>query len=458
MGNEPLAASLRGNPSAPPRWRVLRRWTKGFARIPFLSGQVWLVVLAVVVGVLTGWGAAGFVLLVDRIAEFARGPVASALAGLGSAHLVLLPMLGSLLAGPLTNRVAREARGHAVPLVMMAVVRRGGRIVKRVATIDAIAALLTIGFGGAAGRAGPIVQIGSAVGSGVGQLALASPRLRTLVACGAAGGLAATFNAPVAGAIFSREVVVGRLGTDLVLVLLTAVISSLVAGQYLGDAPAFGVPAYGPVGAAELPLFFLMGALIGGAAVLHVGALYGTEDRFGAWRFPDDLKPAAGLLVGVVLWCFPEVYGAGFTAVESALEARLSGGRLVGLFAALFLANCATLGSGGTGGVFGPGLYMGAMLGGAWGALAHALFPAGTAAPGAYALVGMAAFFAASAKAPATSIALMLEMTDDYRILAPLLAATAGSAYVSHRLSRFSIYTLKLHRRGVTAPLVVPGR
>ena len=192
MGNEPLAASLRGNPSAPPRWRVLRRWTKGFARIPFLSGQVWLVVLAVVVGVLTGWGAAGFVLLVDRIAEFARGPVASALAGLGSAHLVLLPMLGSLLAGPLTNRVAREARGHAVPLVMMAVVRRGGRIVKRVATIDAIAALLTIGFGGAAGRAGPIVQIGSALGSGVGQLAkVASPRLRTLVACGAAGGLAA---------------------------------------------------------------------------------------------------------------------------------------------------------------------------------------------------------------------------------------------------------------------------
>ena len=323
---------------------------------------------------------------------------------------MLLPVLGGLLAGPLTNRVAREARGHAVPLVMMAVVRRGGRIVKRVATIDAIAALLTIGFGGAAGRAGPIVQIGSALGSGVGQLGkVVSPRLRTLVACGAAGGLAATFNAPVAGAIFSREVVVGRLGTDLVLVLLTAVISSLVAGQYLGGAPAFGVPAHGPVGAAELPLFFLMGALIGGAAVLHVGALYGTEDRFGAWRFPDDLKPAAGgLLVGVVLWCFPEVYGAGFTAVESALEARLSGGWLVGLFAALFLANCATLGSGGTGGVFGPGLYMGAMLGGAWGALAHALFPAGTAAPGAYALVGMAAFFAASAKAPATSIVLLL--------------------------------------------------
>ena len=455
MKNEPLAASLRGNANAvPPRWRALQRWTKGFARIPFLSRQAWLVVLAVVVGVLTGWGAAGFVLLVDQIAGFARGPVASALAGLGSAHLVLLPVLGGLLAGPLINRVAREARGHAVPLVMMAVVRRGGRIVKRVATVDAIAALLTIGFGGVAGRAGPTVQIGSAVGSGVGQLArLASPRLRTLVACGAAGGLAATFNAPVAGAIFSREVVVGRLGTDLVLVLLTAVVSSLVARQYLGDAPAFNVPAYDPVGAAELPLFLLMGALVGWAAVLHVRALYGTEDRFNAWRFPDDLKPAAGgLLVGVVLWCFPDVYGAAFPPVESALEGRLSGGRLAGLFAALFLANCATLGSGGSGGVFGPGLYMGAMLGGAWGVLAHALFPGWTTGPGAYALVGMAAFFAASAKAPATSIVLLLEMTDDYRILAPLLAATTGSAYVSHRLSRFSIYTLKLHRGGVTAP------
>ena len=276
---------------------------KRSVRVPFLSGQARLVILAVAVGALTGWGAVGFLVLLDRIAGFARGPVAATLSWLGSAHLVLLPVLGGLVAGPLTYRVAREARGHAVPLVMMALVRRGGRIVKRVAAVDVAAALLTIGFGGAAGRAGPIVQLGSAVGSGVGQLAkLTSSGVRTLVACGAAGGVAAAFNAPLAGAAFSLEIVVGRARSDVLIVLLTALISSLVARQHLGNAPAFSLPAYDSVGAAELPMFLLVGALLGWAAALHVRALYRTEDLFGAWRFPEDLKPAAGgLLVGMVL-------------------------------------------------------------------------------------------------------------------------------------------------------------
>ena len=282
------------------------------------------------------------------------------------------------------------------------------------------------------------------------QAAAAAP---ALVACGAAGGVAATFNAPLTGVVFSAEVVVGRVRSDVLIVLLTAITSSLVARRHLGDAPAFDVPVYDPAGAAELPPFLLLGALLACAAVLHVRALYRTEDLFGAWRFPEDLKPAAGgLLVGMALWGFPEVYGVEFVSVESAPGARLSGERLAALFAAAFVANCLTLGSGGSGGVFGPGLWLGAMLGGAFGSLAHVLFPASTAGPGAYALVGIAAFFAGSAKAPATSVLLLLEMTPDYRILPPLLAATAASVWVSHRLSRFSIYTLKLHRQGVSPP------
>ena len=270
------------------------------------------------------------------------------------------------------------------------------------------------------------------------------------MASGAAAGVAATFNAPIAGAAFAWEVVVGRLRSDALVILAASVVAGAVVRGQLGSAPAFSVPAYDPAGVAELPFFLLLGGLFGWAASRHVRALYRTEDLFGAWRFPGDLKPAVGgLLAGMVLWWFPAVYGAEFAAVESALAGQLSGPRLAGLFAAAFIANCATLGSGGSGGVFGPALYLGAMLGGACGPLAHALMSASPAGPGFHALIGAAAFFAASAKAPLTAVLLLLEMTHDYRILPPLLAAAVGSVWVSHRLSRFSIYTLKLHRAGV---------
>ena len=253
--------------------------------------------------------------------------------------------------------------------------------------------------------------------------------------CGAAGGIAATFNAPIAAAMFSMEVLIGRIHTDFLLVLLTSLSSSMIARYFLGDFPAFMAPQLGLVSSGELPLYFLMGTLIGAAAIGYVRLLYWSEDTFAAWKFPDYLKPAVGgLLVGLVLRYYPDVYGAGFPAVESALWVRFPWELLLGLFAAELLANCATLGSGGSGGVFAPSLYMGAMLGGAFGSLAHGWFPDWTAGSGAYAMVGMAAFFAATAKAPTTSILIIFEMTSDYQIMLPLMAATAGSVYVSHRL------------------------
>ncbi len=428
--------------------------TTVFFRASFLPEQNYLIILAVVIGILTGYGSVGFIFMLDRIAEFARGPVASTLGVFGSANLVLLPALGGLMAGPLIHRFAKEARGHGVPEVMTALAVRGGKIRKRVATIKVITSSLTIGFGGTAGREGPMVQIGSAIGSAVGQWTKMDPeRVRTLVTCGAAGGVAATFNAPIAGAIFAMEVLIGRLKTDFLLVLLTSLSSCMVARSYLGNYPAFVAPPYELVSGGELPLYFLMGIIIGWAAMLYVRALYKAEDLFGAWEFPDYLKPAVGgLLAGLVLRYFPDVYGAGFAAVDSALWVRFPVGLLVGLFVAELIANCATLGSGGSGGVFAPSLYMGAMLGGAFGMLVNFLFEDWTAGSGAYAMVGMAAFFAAAAKAPTTSILILFEMTNDYRIMLPLMAATVGSVYMSHRMSPFSIYTLKLHRRGISYP------
>ena len=305
-----------------------------------------------------------------------------------------------------------------------------------------------------------MVQIGSAIGSTVGQWTKLTPNnIRTLVTCGAAGGIAATFNAPIAAAIFSMEVLIGRIRTDFLLVLLTSLSSCMIARYFLGNYPAFLAPAYDLVSLGELLLYFLMGTLIGLAAIGYVRLLYWSEDAFAAWKFPDYLKPAVGgLLVGLILRAYPQIYGAGFPAIESALWVRFPWELLLVLFAAELLANCATLGSGGSGGVFAPSLYMGAMLGGAFGSLAHEAFPAWTAGSGAYAMVGMAASFAATAKAPTTSILIVFEMTNDYRIMLPLMAATVASVYVSHRLFPYSIYTLKLHRRGIDYPYGGGGR
>ncbi len=429
-------------------------WVAIWFRKNFLRSQNYLILLSIAVGILTGLGSVGFIYLLTAVGRFARDGVGTALEIFGPANLVLVPAIGGLMVGPLIERFAREAKGHGVPEVMTALAIRGGRIRERVVMVKVLASSLTIGFGGAAGREGPMVQIGSAIGSAIGQWTqMSTGKVRTLVACGAAGGIAATFNAPIAGAIFAVEVLMGRIHADFLLVLLTSLSSCIVARSFLGNHPAFMVPAYELSSPAELPLYFLMGLLVGMAAMAYVRLLYRAEDLFRDWSFPEPLKPAVGgLMVGLLIRFFPQVYGSGFPAIESALWVRFPWELLLGLFLAEMLANCATLGSGGSGGVFAPSLYMGAMLGGAYGVLAHSLFPAWTGGPGAYAMVGMAAFFAAGAKAPMTALLILFEMTNDYRIMLPLMTATVASTFVSHRLLPQSIYTLKLHRRGISFP------
>jgi len=416
--------------------------------------EQYLLVLAVVIGVLTGFGSVGFIEMLHVIGDFASGRLAEALEIFGPANLVLLPAVGGLLVGPIVNRFAKEAKGHGVPEVMTALSVRGGYIRTRVAFVKVIASSLTIGFGGAAGREGPMVQIGATIGSMAARWSqLPAHKVRALVACGAAGGIAATFNAPIAGAIFAVEVLMGRIRTEFLLVLLTSLTSCLISRSFLGDHPAFLAPRYELISPGEVGLYFLMGLLLGLAAIGYVRLLYWSEDFFDAWTFPDWAKPAVGgLIVGLILRFFPQVYGAGFPAIESALWVRFPWELLVMLFVAEIVGNCATLGSGGSGGVFAPALYMGAMAGGAFGALAHFLYPEWTAGSGAYALVGMAAFFAAAAKAPMTAILILFEMTNDYRIMLPLMAATAASMAVSNRLMSKSIYTLKLQNRGIAFP------
>ncbi|MFZ5916257.1 MAG: chloride channel protein [Chloroflexota bacterium] len=415
--------------------------------------EVILVGTALVVGLGTGVSAVVFIWLLRFLQRL------FAVAGdwlqttVGPVGLIGLPVLGALIAGPLITFFAREAKGHGVPEVMQAIALRGGRIRPVVVVVKALASAACISSGGSAGREGPIVQIGSALGSTVGQLFhLSDDRIRNLVACGAASGISAVFNAPIAGVIFALEVILGEFTTRYFgTVVIAAVASGIVGRALLGDQPAFHVPAYTMVSPWEIVLYALLGVLTAVGAILFVRLLYWFEDRFDGWRLPEFLKPAVGgLLTGVVGLWFPQVLGSGLEFIgESISSGELAVGLLLALAGTKVLATSFTLGSGNSGGVFAPALFIGAMVGGAFGQGAHSLLPGLTAPAGAYALVGMAALFAAAAHAPITAVLIVFEMSGDYRLILPLMFATVISTLLSEHWHPESIYTLKLSRRGV---------
>jgi CIC family chloride channel protein len=427
-----------------------------------------LIVTAIVVGAGTGLGAVLFIKFIALInqAFFTWG--AEGLKALGAGFFILAPAVGGLLAGPVIAYFAREAKGHGVPEVMQAIALRGGRIRPRVVVAKVIASALCIGSGGSAGREGPIVQVGSALGSTIGQLLhLSEARLRNLVACGSAAGIAATFNAPIAGVIFAMEIILGELHLgDLGNVIISAVTASTIARIFLGEYPAFVIPNYGIKSPWEVLLFTVLGLLAALMAVAFIRLLYWFEDRFDSWHFPDALKPAiGGLLLGVMAYGYlvvtrqpstlsstsssPEIFGAGFATIESALLGELPLGMLLLLVLLKPLATAFTLGSGNSGGVFAPALFIGAALGGAFGKIVELVAPGITAGSGAFAIVGMAAVFAGAARAPFTAILIVFEMTNDYRLILPLMAGVIVSLILSERLHPESIYTLKLVRRGI---------
>lgn len=412
-----------------------------------------LVVLAVLVGIGAGYAAVGFRLLIQFFQKVFFGYGHQVLFFMGDYWVVIIPALGAVIFGPLVIFLAREAKGHGVPEVMAAVAFKGGRIRPRVTIVKAFASALNIGSGGSVGREGPIVQIGSAWGSTVGQaLKLSDEKIRTLVACGAAGGIAATFNAPIAGVFFALEVIAGQFATGtFTLTVLASVAASVIGRYYMGSAPAFSVPPYSLNHPAELFLYLGLGVLAGIFSIIYIKVLYGFEDAFDNFKIiPEFLRPIlGGLIVGSIGFFRPEIFGVGYETIEKALAGQLLLTGLVGLLFLKLLATSVTIGSGGSGGVFAPGLFMGAMLGGAFGMLVNNLFPGITAASGAYALVGMGAVFAGSARAPITAIIILFELTNDYRIILPLMIACVISTLISGGLHEESIYTVKLSRRGL---------
>ncbi len=407
--------------------------------------------MAVLVGLVTGLCALAFIWLIDNLKILFTG-LSAVLAGVSPLAVVVVPAIGGLVAGPLIYFFAREAKGHGVPEVMYALVMRGGRIRPPVVVVKALASAMCISTGGSAGREGPIVQIGSALGSTLGQVFhLSDARIRNLVACGAAAGIAATFNAPIAGVAFALEVILAELQlSHFITVVIASVVASVVSRSVLGESTAFSVPVYTLRHPLEMLFYLLLGLLAALVARLFVVVLYRAEDLFDGWRFPEAFKPlVGGLLVGLLgLWA-PQALGTGFATIEAALRGQLTLGILAVLVLAKILATSSTLGSGNSGGVFAPALFMGAMFGGAFGSLAHQAFPAIAGPAGAYALVGMAAVFAGAAHAPLTAMLIVFEMSGDYQLILPLMLATVVATLVSRRLKRESIYTIKLVKRGV---------
>jgi CIC family chloride channel protein len=371
---------------------------------------------------------------------------------MGPYYVILIPAIGGLIIGPIIYFFSQETKGHGVPEVMLAVSALGGKIRPRVAAIKALTSSICIGSGGSVGREGPIVQIGSALGSSIGQLFnLSEEKIKILVASGAAGGIAATFNAPLAGIFFALEVILGEYGPRfLSSVVLSSVTATVISRHFLGDQPAFMIPTYQLLSIWEIPLYFIFGFAAAGAAFLFMKILYKCEDMFNSWEVPEYTKPAVGgLLIGLIGLFFPQIFGVGYETMEMALYGKLAASTVIILVIIKTIATSVTLGSGGSGGVFAPSLFIGAMLGGAYGKLTYLLSPNIAIPSGACALVGMGAVFAGAAQAPISAIIILFEMTGDYKIILPLMITCIISTVMVRQLTRESIYTLKLKRRGV---------
>jgi len=414
-----------------------------------------MIIMALFVGVLGGYGAVAFRWLIGFFQTvffgYEKGSFLNYLITLPWYARLVPPIIGGALVGPLVYFLAKEAKGHGVPEVMEAVALKGGTIRKRVVIIKSIASAICIGSGGSVGREGPIVHVGSAIGSAFGQILKVSvDRMRTLVGCGAAAGIAATFNAPIAGVMFAMEIILGEFGiATFSPIVVSSVMATVISRAHLGNYPAFTVPQYSLVSVFEIPLYFLLGIAAGLIGVGFTTFLYWSEDFFKKVKIPEYTKTAlGGGMIGIMGVFFPQIFGVGYDAIEMVLLEKTALYLVFCLIFVKILATSVTLGSGGSGGVFAPSLFVGSMTGGAFGYLAHYLFPSVTATYGAYGLVGMGAVLAAATHGPITAIIILFEMTGSYLIILPLMLACIISTVLSSHIRKDSIYTLKLIRRG----------
>ena len=416
-----------------------------------IGPQLFLVLLATIVGALTGLGAVSFLLLIRLFKSFFFGILYSAMAP-APFLIFLLPALGGLVIGPLIHYFPKEAKGDGVPYAMETVALRGGIIKPRTVALRTITAAITIGSGGSVGREAPIAQIGAAVGSMVGQfLRVSGERMRNLVGCGAAGGIAAVFNAPMGGVFFALEVLLGDFSAQTFPpIVIASVVAVAVSRAFLGNVLIFNVPPFVLASLPQILFCAFLGAACGAIAQGFIRSLDATEKTFSSSRIPVWARAAVGGgLTGIIAIQFPQVLGTDHTALDQALHGALPWVLLMAIGFLKIAATSFSLGSGGSGGVLGPSLFIGGMIGGLVGTGANFLFPGTAGSVGGYTLIGMAAFLAPMVGAPLTAILILFEMTGNYEIILPLLIAVISAMLVSGQISRFSLYTYHLHKKGV---------
>ncbi|HEX4151420.1 MAG TPA: chloride channel protein [Steroidobacteraceae bacterium] len=442
--------------------------------MPARNGLLELSVIAVVVGVITGFGAIGFrdliglihnVLFLGQFSFHYDANVYTPPSPWG-AWVILVPVIGGLGVVFLVETFAPEARGHGVPEVMDAIFYKEGRIRPVVAAVKSLASALSIGSGAAVGREGPIIQIGASLGSTFGQLIRMQTWQRiTLVAAGAGAGIAATFNTPIGGVMFAIELMLPEVSVRTFLpVALATGTATFVGRLFLGIRPAFEMPSNAAVATHAAPLIVLLlyaalGAVTGLGATAFIRGLHSLEETFQRVANPY-LRHTVGMLVlGVLMYAllrFTGQYyidGVGYATIQDVLLGGLAmAPLLILLYFCKLAATTLSLGSGSSGGIFSPSLFMGATLGGAFGAIVQLIHPSPDVSVTAFAIVGMAAMVGGSTGAAMTAVTMIFEMTRDYDIVMPLIIAVAVAIGVRRLLSRENIYTIKLVARGHYIP------
>src|SRR5579862_6636033 len=429
------------------RWRA---WvTSRVTKLRQREGQVFLV-LALVIGASTGLAVVAFILLTERLGM--------RLYPMGGApwRRLLFPIAGSLSIGYLLYRYFPNARGSGVPQTKAALFAREGRITMRTVVGKFFCTSATLASGIPLGREGPSVQVGAGIASVLGRrLGLRPERVKALLPVGAAAAIAAAFNTPLAAVLFSLEEIMGDLHAPVLgSVVLASATSWMVLRLLLGNTPLFKVPQYQLVHPLEFAIYAVLGVAGGLISVVFTKLLLGIRERF--VHFPQEtvwFQPVAGgLLVGLMGWFVPQVLGVGYGYVGDALNGKMALKLMLLLLVLKLLAVTTSYSSGNAGGIFGPSLFIGAMLGGAIGTMAHQFLPAYTASAGAYALVGMGAVFAGVVRAPMTSVLMIFEMTQDYAVIVPLMIANLVSLFISSRLQRQPIYEALAVQDGIHLP------